>query len=95
MQASGVTMDNQVAYLLRNATKHSIRQWLNDKCALRCWCSDDAAQQLQLSCTDRNCLVSERTSLLEDIRGVAAGSNDAVHTVTALFQRLEVNTTIT
>jgi hypothetical protein len=89
MQASGVTMDTQVAYLLRHATKYSIRQWLNDKCALRCWCSDDAAQQLQLSDTDRNCLQSERTSLLEDITAKGFGINNAVNSVTAQVRNLE------
>jgi hypothetical protein len=90
MQASGATMDMSVKILLENVTKNSVRQWLYDRFALRCWCSDDAAQQLKLSDTDRICLENERNSLLDDINAMASGSDDAVNSIMALMLKLEV-----
>jgi hypothetical protein len=83
-------MEDQVKILLDNITENSVRQWLYDRFALRCWCSDDAAAQLELSATDIRRLESERNSLLDDINAMASGSDDAVSSIMALMLKLEV-----
>jgi hypothetical protein len=86
-------MDNHVRTLLENLTENSVRQWLYDRFALRCWCSDDAAAHLQLSATDKRRLESERNSLLYDINAMKSGSDDAVNSIMALMLKLEVTNT--
>jgi hypothetical protein len=77
MQASGVTMDDQVKTVLEDVTKNTLRQWLHDRCALRCWCSDEAAEQLQLQLSDKDktCLENERKSLLNEIEAMESDSD--------------------
>jgi hypothetical protein len=94
VQASGATKDdNSVKVLLENVTESSLKQWLYDRFALRCWCSDDAATQLQLSAIDKSLLESERNSLLDDISAMKSGSDDAVNSIMALMLKLEVTIT--
>jgi hypothetical protein len=70
-------MNLEVRNMLETATIESVRKWLHDRCALLCWCSDDAAEQLPLSVTDRTCLENERKSLLEVIHAMESGHTDA------------------